>query len=78
MTTPSRFDAETVQCLASVNDRRRVEIQFSDGEGTHVVSLPLAVAIDLGHLICDLSEKAPFLLGVQRFSPRLPDRPKAG
>ena len=37
-------------------------MEFRDAEGkTHVVSLPVDAAIDLGCLICDVSENTPFL-----------------
>lgn len=55
----SRFDAETIDVLAS--DSGRLEIQFSDRHGRqHTVSLPLSAGVTLGCLICDVSEKAPF------------------
>lgn len=43
-------------------------MQFSDAEGrTHVLSLPLPAAVQLGCLICDVSETAPYLVGgIQR------------
>lgn len=58
----SRFDAQNVERLATLNETGRMEIQLRDAEGTaHVVSLPLAAAIDLGCLICDVAESTPFL-----------------
>jgi hypothetical protein len=60
----SRFDAEAVQRLATVNSTRRLEMQFTDAhQREHVVSLPLEAAVALGRLICDLSEGTPLLKG---------------
>jgi hypothetical protein len=62
--TASRFDAETVVRTATVPERGRFEIELRDARGNiHVVSLPLSTAVDLGGLIHDLSEGAPYLLG---------------
>lgn len=59
-----QFDAETVLRLAAVNDTGRLEMEFSDSEGTkHVVTLPLGAAIALARLVCDFSEVTPFLKG---------------
>ena len=64
MSTKSRFDAENIERLASISDSGRFEMHFSAQDGrTHVVSLPFPVALALGRLICDVSEKAPFALG---------------
>ena len=58
----SRFDAQAVERLGASNESGRFEMEFRDAEGrTHVVSLPVDAAIDLGCLICDVSEKTPFL-----------------
>jgi len=63
----SRFDAETVVRAATLTEQGRFEIQLRDSGGKmHVVSLPLAVAVDLGFLICDVSKAAPYLLGGRR------------
>jgi hypothetical protein len=63
----SRFDAEAVVRAATIAEQGRFEIQLRDSAGkTHVVSLPLAVAVDLGYLICDVSEGAPYLVGGHR------------
>ena len=60
----SRFDAETVVRLATVNGEKRFEMQFSDAAGKeHLVSLPIEAAVELGCLICDASESAPYLIG---------------
>lgn len=65
--SPSRFDAKTVVRLASVNEGARFEMQFCDAEGqNHVVSLPVQAAVDLGCLICDAAESAPYLVGGAR------------
>ena len=63
----SRFDAETVVRLATVNEQRRLEMQFTDAEGkNHVVSLPFTEAVELGCFICEVSEQAPFVFGGAR------------
>jgi hypothetical protein len=60
----SRFDAEIVVRVATLNERGRFEMQFSDSSGKrHVISLPLPAAVALGRLICDVCENAPFLMG---------------
>jgi hypothetical protein len=65
----SRFDADTVVRAATLVEQGRFEIQLKDSRGqTHVVTLPLAVAVDLGCVICDASEAAPYLLGGHRRS----------
>lgn len=64
MHSKTRFDAEGIERLATLNGAGRFEIEFSDSDGKkHVVSLPLPAAVALGCLICDVSERAPFLLG---------------
>jgi hypothetical protein len=58
----SRFDAQAVERLGVSNESGRFEMEFRDAEGrTHVVSLPVDAAVGLGCLICDVSEKTPFL-----------------
>ena len=58
----SRFEAETVPKLATINERQRLEMRFSDAQSReHVVSLPLDAAVALARLICDLAECTPFL-----------------
>lgn len=60
----SRIDAETVVTTTTVTERGRLEIELKDSSGKiHLVSLPLSTAVDLGRLICDLSEAAPYLIG---------------
>ena len=60
----SRFEAETVVRTASVPESGRFEIELRDSQGKIcVVSLPLSTAVDLGCLISDLSEGAPYLIG---------------
>lgn len=68
MRADTRFDADKVVCLASVTENARFEIQLTNAKGkTHVVSLPLPDAVELGCLICDASEAAPYLVGgIQR------------
>jgi hypothetical protein len=64
----SRFDAEMVVRTATITARGRFEIELKDSLGkSHVVSLPLSAAVDLGGLIYDLSQGAPYLVGgIQR------------
>lgn len=63
----SRFDAETVVRTATITQQGRFEIELKDSAGkTHVVSLPLPAAVDLGYLICDVAEGAPYLVGGHR------------
>ena len=71
MSTHSRFDSETVVRIVTLTEERRLELHFSDALGrTHVVSLPLAAAIELGCLICDTSHAAPYLVGgIRRSAP---------
>lgn len=65
----SRFDGEAVVRTATLTEQGRFEIQMKDSRGkTHVVSLPLAVAVDLGYLICDVAQAAPYLVGGHRQS----------
>ena len=62
MSSKSRFDADKVERLASINQTGRLEIQFTDRHGhRHTVSLPSSAAVALGRLICDISENLPFL-----------------
>jgi hypothetical protein len=59
-----RFDAEAVVRVASVTEGGRFEIELRDSRGeTRVISLPISAAVDLGCLICDVSEGAPYLVG---------------
>jgi hypothetical protein len=65
MDSKSRFDADRLERLAAINGTGRFEMEFTDRDGVrHVVSLPVSAAVALGRLICDVSEKMPFLLGV--------------
>lgn len=62
----SRFDAENVVRLIVVTGEGRFEMQLADAQGaTHVVSLPVRATVDLARLICDASERAPYLVGGQ-------------
>jgi hypothetical protein len=64
MLEKSRFDAQSVNRLAMLNESRRFEMQFVDPDGRKIlVSLPVQVAVELGCRICDISEHAPYLLG---------------
>jgi hypothetical protein len=60
----SRFDAETVVRVATITALGRFEIELKDSAGKrHVISLPLSNAVDLGCLIHDLSQAAPYMVG---------------
>jgi len=60
----ARFEASEVANLKTVNAGQRFEMQFSDSEGRIVVvSLPVAAAVELGCMICNVSEHAPYLVG---------------
>jgi hypothetical protein len=59
-----RFDAHTVSRLVTRNAGRRFEMQFRDAAGRDiVVSLPLRTAVELGCMICEVSQHAPYLVG---------------
>jgi hypothetical protein len=59
----SRFDAETVLRVATITALGRFEIELKDSGGKRqVISLPLSAAVDLGCLIHDLSQGAPYLV----------------
>jgi hypothetical protein len=63
----SRFDAESVARIATITAMRRFEIELEDPQGKrHVVSLPLSAAVELGCLIHDLAQGAPYLVGGAR------------
>jgi hypothetical protein len=67
----SRFDAQTVGRLATMNEGRRFEMQFCDSDGKKIlISLPLSAAVEMGCMICDMSEHAPYLVGGVRRSSR--------
>jgi len=60
----SCIDAETVVRVATITALGRFEIELKDSAGKrHVISLPLCTAVDLGCLIHDLSQGAPYLVG---------------
>lgn len=64
MRANSRFDANKVVRVTTLTEECRLEMHLSDARGrTQVVSLPLAAAIELGCLICDTSDAAPYLVG---------------
>lgn len=60
---PSRFDARDVVRVVTVTEPGTLEVELSGPAGKHIVSLPIAAAIELGRLICDLSDHAPYLVG---------------
>jgi hypothetical protein len=60
----SRFDAETVVRVATITALGRFDIELKDSAGKrHIISLPLSTAVDLGCLIHDLSQGAPYMVG---------------
>ena len=62
-----RFNAQTVSSLVTRNEGRRFEMQFRDAEGRDiVVSLPIRTAVELGCMICEVSQHAPYLVGGTR------------
>ena len=68
---PSRFDAQAIARVATLTERGALEIEFvGSAGGTHVLSLPLARAVELSRLISDLSHHAPYLIGNPRRSDR--------
>jgi hypothetical protein len=59
-----RFNAEKVERLATVNEGHRFEMEFCDCEGRKiVVSVPCFAAVEMGCTICDMWERAPYLIG---------------
>jgi hypothetical protein len=63
-TSDSRFEAQTVGRLTTVSEGRRFEMEFADSEGKKMVlSLPMSTAVELGCMICDVSDQAPYLVG---------------
>jgi hypothetical protein len=71
----TRFEAQSVERLATVNEGSRFEMQFCDSDGKKIlVSLPLALAVEVGCMICEVSKHAPYLVGgVRRGRERLSD-----
>jgi len=64
-----RFEAQSVDRLATVTANRRFELQFCDAEGKKMlVSVPLQVAVELACTICDASVHAPYLVGGVRLN----------
>ena len=60
----SRFDAEMVVRAAMLTEHGRFEIELRDSLGRlHIVSLPATSAVELGCLISDVSQAAPYMLG---------------
>jgi hypothetical protein len=65
-----RFDARSVDRLATVHEGRRFEMKFCSSDGQQMlVSVPLQVAVELGCTICDISVHAPYLIGGVRVKP---------
>ena len=59
-----RFDAQSVDRLATMTANRRFELELCDAEGKKIlVSLPLQVAVEVACTICDASVHAPYLVG---------------
>ena len=64
-----RFEAQTVDRLATMTENRRFELELRDAEGrTILVSLPLQVAVEVACTICDASVHAPYLVGGVRLN----------
>jgi hypothetical protein len=64
-----RFEAQTVDRLATVTASRRFELQFCDADGrTILLTLPLQVAVEVACTICDASVHAPYLVGGVRLN----------
>jgi hypothetical protein len=64
-----RFEAQTVERLATVTANRRFELQFCDADGrTILLTLPLQVAVEVACTICDASVHAPYLVGGVRLN----------
>lgn len=62
-----RFDAQTVSRLVTRNEGPRFEMQLRDADGRDiVVSLPVRAAVQLGCMICEVSQHAPYLVGGAR------------
>jgi hypothetical protein len=61
----SHFEAQSFGQLITANeDVRRFRMEFVDAGGRKlVVSLPVAAAVEMACLICDISEHAPYLVG---------------
>ena len=72
----SRFDAEVVLACKALSKQRRFEMRFADSAGTtHVVSLPLPVAVAFVTLICDVTAVAPFTMGERPRTKKKPAKP---
>jgi hypothetical protein len=64
MASESRFEAAAVTRLVTVVEQRCFKLHLVDAEGNaHVLTLPLAQAVELGCMICDAAASAPFLVG---------------
>jgi len=64
-----RFEAQTVDRLATVTANRRFELELCDADGRRIlVSLPLQVAVEVACTICDASVHAPYLVGGVRLN----------
>jgi hypothetical protein len=64
-----RFDAQTVGRLLTVNSSKRFQMEFKDAEGRlFVVTLPVRIAVELGCMICEVSQQAPYLFGGVRLT----------
>ena len=59
-----QFDAQAVSRSRTTEGGERLEMQFRDPQGRQiVVSLPAQAAVQLGCMICDVSQHAPYLIG---------------
>lgn len=64
-----RFEAQTVDRLATVTANRRFELELCDADGRKIlVSLPLQLAVEVACTICDASVHAPYLVGGVRLN----------
>jgi hypothetical protein len=64
-----RFDAQSVDRLATMTENRRFELEFCDADGrTILISLPLQIAVEVACTICDASVHAPYLVGGVRLN----------
>ena len=64
-----RFEAQSVGRLLTVNSGKRFQMEFKDAEGKpFVVTMPVRIAVELGCMICEVSQHAPYLLGGVRLT----------
>lgn len=67
---PTRFEAREVVRVTTLTEHGRVEIEFKgSGEANQILCLPVSTAVELGRLICDLADHAPYVVGGARRPP---------